>query len=39
MYAMSKRSQLQAFIDNDGIDSSKPNVRVRAIGAGIRHDF
>ena len=38
-YALSKRTELQAFIDRDGIDSSKSNVRVRAIGAGIRHDF
>lgn len=38
-YALSKRTELQAFIDHDGVDSSKPNVAVRAIGAGIRHDF
>jgi predicted porin len=38
-YALSKRTELQAFIDRDGIDSSKSNVAVRAIGAGIRHDF
>ncbi|HSV46310.1 MAG TPA: porin [Ramlibacter sp.] len=38
-YALSKRTELQAFIDRDGIDSSRSNVAVRAIGAGIRHDF
>ncbi len=38
-YFLSKRTDLQFFIDNDGIDSSKNNVRVRAIGAGIRHNF
>jgi hypothetical protein len=39
MYALSKRTELQAFVDNDGIDSSKTGVRVRAIGAGIKHVF
>ncbi|ROZ76519.1 porin [Ramlibacter sp. WS9] len=39
IYALSKRTELQAFIDRDGIDSSRSNVAVRAIGAGIRHDF
>ncbi|MCJ0763987.1 porin [Variovorax terrae] len=38
-YALSKRTELQAFVDRDGIDSSRSNVAVRAIGAGIRHDF
>lgn len=38
-YALSKRTELQAFYDHDGIDSSRSDVRVRAIGAGIRHDF
>ena len=38
-YALSKRTQLQAFVDHDGIDSSRSNVAVRAVGAGIRHDF
>ena len=38
-YFLSKRTDLQAFYDNDGIDSSRSNVRVRAIGAGIRHNF
>ena len=38
-YFLSKRTQLQAFIDNDGIDSSRSNVRVRAVGTGVRHDF
>jgi predicted porin len=40
IYAMSKRTQFQFFIDNDGVNSaSKTNVKVRAIGTGIRHDF
>ena len=38
-YSLSKRTELQAFIDNDGIDSSRSNVRVRAIGMGVRHNF
>jgi predicted porin len=36
---LSKRTQLQAFYDNDGVDSSRSNVRTRAVGGGIRHDF
>jgi predicted porin len=39
MYALSKRTELQAFYDNDGIDSTKTKVRVRALGAGIKHVF
>ncbi|WP_395699430.1 porin [Aquabacterium sp.] len=39
VYALSKRTDLQTFIDSDGIDSSKANVRVRAIGAGLKHVF
>lgn len=38
-YALSKRTELQAFVDHDGVDSSRTNVAVRAIGAGVRHDF
>ncbi|GKS85666.1 porin [Acidovorax sp. SUPP1855] len=38
-YALSKRTELQAFFDRDGIDSSRSNVAVRAVGAGVRHDF
>lgn len=38
-YALSKRTELQAFIDRDGIDSSRSNVAVRVVGAGVRHDF
>jgi predicted porin len=38
-YFLSKRTDLQAFVDNDGIDSSRSNVRVRAVGAGVRHNF
>ena len=39
MYKLSKRTELQAFVDVDDVDSSKPNDRTRAIGTGIRHDF
>ena len=38
-YALSKRTELQAFYDRDGVDSSRSNVAVRAVGLGIRHDF
>jgi predicted porin len=38
-YALSKRTEFQLFYDRDGIDSSKTNVAVRAIGTGLRHDF
>ena len=38
-YALSRRTELQAFHDNDGVDSSRRGVRVRALGTGIRHDF
>jgi predicted porin len=38
-YYLSKRTELQFFIDNDGVDSSKSNVRVQAVGTGIRHNF
>ena len=38
-YFLSKRTDLQAFYDRDGIDSSRSNVRVRALGMGIRHNF
>lgn len=38
-YALSRRTELQAFIDHDGVDSSRAGVAIRAIGAGIRHDF
>ena len=38
-YFLSKRTDLQAFIDSDGVDSSRSNVRVRAVGVGIRHNF
>ena len=39
LYALSKRTELQAFYDNDGIDSTRSNVRVKALGAGIKHSF
>jgi hypothetical protein len=33
-YALSKRTELQAFADRDGVDSSKAGVKVRAFGGG-----
>ncbi|MCW5665264.1 MAG: porin [Piscinibacter sp.] len=39
MVALSKRTELQAFADTDGVDSSRSDVRVRAVGAGIKHVF
>jgi predicted porin len=38
-HLLSKRTQLQFFYDNDGIDSSKTDVRVKAMGMGVRHNF
>lgn len=39
IYSLSKRTELQAYFDRDGVDSSKDNVKVRAVGLGIRHLF
>lgn len=39
MYQLSKRTELQAFVDVDDADTSKPNNRTRAIGTGIKHVF
>ena len=39
MYRLSKRTELQAFVDLDDADSTKSKDRTRAMGAGIRHDF
>lgn len=38
-YALFKRSQLQAFMDRDGVNSARSGVAVRAVGVGLRHDF
>lgn len=38
-YYLSMRTELQFFYDYDGIDSSKSNVQVQALGMGIRHRF
>ncbi|SFC60204.1 Outer membrane protein (porin) [Polaromonas sp. OV174] len=38
-YALSKRSELQAFYDHDKVDSSKPGMDKRVFGVGLRHDF
>ncbi len=39
IHKMSRRMELHAFIDRDGIDSEKSGVAVRTIGLGMRHDF
>jgi predicted porin len=39
MYKLSKRTELQAFVDVDDADSTKTKDRTRAIGTGIRHNF
>ena len=39
MYKLSKRTELQAFVDLDDADSSKRNDRTRALGTGIKHVF
>ena len=38
-YFLSKKTDLQAFIDNDSVDSSRTNVRIRSVGLGIRQIF
>lgn len=38
-YALSKRTEFQAFYDQDKIDSSKPDLERRVVGVGVRHDF
>ncbi len=38
-YFLSRRTDLQAFYDRDAIDTSRSNVRVKAVGLGIRHNF
>lgn len=38
-YRLSKRTELQAYLDHDGIDARKTGVALRAIGAGMRQDF
>jgi predicted porin len=40
LYAVSKRTELQFLVDDDGVNSaSRTNVKVRAFGAGVRHNF
>lgn len=39
IYSLSKRTELQAFVDQDGVDSSRLNVKIKAAGLGIRHTF
>ncbi|WP_159917771.1 porin [Pantoea sp. 18069] len=38
-YALSKRTEFQAFYDHDKVDSSKPELNKRVFGVGLRHDF
>lgn len=38
-YAFSRRTELQAFVDEDGVDSRRDDVKVRALGLGLRHVF
>jgi predicted porin len=38
-YALSKRTEVQAFADQDGVDSSRSNVKIKALGLGMRHVF
>ncbi len=38
-YALSKRTEFQAFYDHDKVDSSKPQLDKRVFGVGLRHDF
>lgn len=38
-YALSKRTEFQAFYDHDKVDSSKPKLDKRVFGVGLRHDF
>lgn len=39
IHTLSKRTELQMFYDNDGVDSSAADARVRALGFGMRHLF
>ena len=38
-YALSKRTALQAFFDNDSVNPDVPGARIRVVGGGVRHDF
>lgn len=38
-YSLSRRTELQLYHDNDGVDSSRSNVRVRTLGTAVRHGF
>lgn len=38
-YQMSKRTQLQAYYDYDGVDSSRQNASKKGLGFGVRHNF
>lgn len=39
MYALSKRTELQLFVDRDNADTTKVNVTKLTYGAGIKHTF
>jgi predicted porin len=39
IYKLSRRTELAAFIDRDGIDSSRTGVAIRTLGLSLRHDY
>lgn len=39
LYKLSKRTELQAFVDHSDANARLANQTTRAIGAGLRHDF
>jgi predicted porin len=39
IYKFSRRTELAAFFDRDGIDSSKSDVAIRTLGLSLRHDY
>jgi predicted porin len=39
IYKFSRRTELSAYVDRDGIDSSRTGVAIRTLGTAIRHDF
>lgn len=39
IYKLSRRTELAAFVDRDGIDSSRTGVAIRTLGLSLRHDY
>ncbi len=39
LYKLSRRTELAAFVDRDGIDSSRTGVAIRTLGMSLRHDY